>query len=166
MDAIFQDFLKEAGIQVAPDSSPSKGAQEYRTLFAEAERMRSEIATLEEQRESLRKRLEKGDGLFNKLLTSSDPAEVKASLADVENRLRHFQKSLEEMGPRLDRSKKQAEFVQKDYEGKLGDYLNEPENARKLFDVSNASEVGATHACKAAGAVDREAGAARTDSRT
>ena len=118
MDAIFQDFLREAGIQVAPDSAPSKGAHEYRTLFAEAERMRGEIASLEDQRDNLRKRLEKGDGLLNKFLASSDPAEVKASLSDVENRLRHFQKTLEEMGPRLDRAKKQAEFVQKDYEGK------------------------------------------------
>jgi hypothetical protein len=140
MDAIFQDFLREAGIQVAPDSSPSKGAHEYRTLFAEAERMRGEIANLEDQRDNLRKRLEKGDGLLNKFLASSDPAEVKASLSDVENRLRHFQKTLEEMGPRLDRAKKQAEFVQKDYEGKVGDYLNEPENARRLFDVTNAGE--------------------------
>jgi hypothetical protein len=140
MDAIFHDFLREAGIQVAPDSLPSKDAQEYRGLFADAERMRGEIASLEEQREGLKKRLEKGDGLFNKFLASSDPAEVRASLADVENRLRHFQKSLEELGPRLDRAKKQADFLQKDYEGKLGDYLNEPENARKLFDATNASE--------------------------
>jgi len=140
MDAVFQDFLKEAGVRVAPDSAPVKGAEEYRALFAEAERMRGEIAGLEDQRDALRKKLEKGDGLLNKFLASADPAEVKASLADVENRLRHFQKQLEEMGPRLDRAKKQAEFVQKDYEGKLGDYLNEPENARRLFDVTNASE--------------------------
>jgi len=140
MDAVFHDFLKEAGIRVAPDSAPSKGAGEYRTLFAEAERMRGEIANLEEQRDALQRRLEKGDGLLNKFLASTDPAEVKASLTDVENRLRHFQKSLEEMGPRLDRTKKQAEFVQKDYEGKLGDYLNEPENARKLFDVTSATD--------------------------
>jgi len=140
MDALFQDFLKEAGIRVAPDSAPAKGAEEYRTLFAEAERMRGEVASLEEQRESLRKRQEKGDGLLNKFLSATDPAEVKASLTDVENRLRHFQKTLEDMGPRLDRAKKQAEFVQKDYEGKLGDYLNEPENARKLFDAGSAPE--------------------------
>src|ERR1700739_2709435 len=141
MDAVFQDFLKEAGIRVAPDSAPAKGAAEYRTLFTEAERMRGEIGSLEEQRENLRKRLEKGDGLLNKFLSSAaDPAEVKASLTDVENRLRHFQKSLEDLGPRLDRAKKQAEFVQKDYEGKLGDYLNEPENARKLFDAANATD--------------------------
>ena len=140
MDAVFQDFLKEAGVQVAPDSAPSKGAGEYRTFFAEAERMRGEVASLEEQRDTLRRKLEKGDGLLNKFLASADPAEVRATLTDVENRLRHFQKQLEEMGPRLDRAKKQAEFVQKDYEGKLGDYLNEPENARRLFDVTNASD--------------------------
>src|SRR6516165_5549451 len=87
IDTIFHDFLREAGIQVAPDGLLSKDAQEYRSLFADAERMRVEIASLEEQREGLKKRLGKGDGLFNKFLASSDPAEVRASLADVENRL-------------------------------------------------------------------------------
>src|SRR5215831_3706929 len=140
MDAIFHDFLREAGIQISQESAPSKGVQEYRNLFADAERMRGEIANLEEQRENLKKRLEKGDGIFNKFLASSDPADVKAALTDVENRLRHFQKSLGELSPRLDRAKKQADFVQKDYEGRLGDYLNEPENARRLFDAASAND--------------------------
>jgi hypothetical protein len=140
MDAIFHDFLREAGIQISQESAPSKGVQDYRNLFADAERMRGEIANLEEQRENLKKRLEKGDGIFNKFLASSDPADVKAALTDVENRLRHFQKSLGELAPRLDRAKKQADFVQKDYEGRLGDYLNEPENARRLFDAASAND--------------------------
>jgi len=140
MDAVFQDFLKEAGVQAGPEHASSSGADEYRALFAEAERMRAEIASLDDQRDTLRRKLEKGDGLFNKFLSASDPADVKAALTDVENRLRHFHKSLEDLGPRLDRAKKQAEFVQKDYEGRLGDYLNEPDNARKLFDAASAGE--------------------------
>src|SRR5215469_3717371 len=140
MDAIFQEFLKEAGIRVAPENTAAKGAEEYRTLFAEAERMQAEIASLEEQREAFQRKLDKSDGLLNNLLSSSDPAEVKASLDDVENRLRHFQKSLEELGPRLDGAQKQAEFVKKDCAGRLGDYLNEPENARTWFDVTNAGD--------------------------
>src|SRR5260370_40967724 len=71
MDALFQDFLREAGIRVAPDSAPAKGAEEYRTLCDEAERMRGEIASLEGQRERLRKRLEKRDRLLDKFLTSA-----------------------------------------------------------------------------------------------
>jgi class 3 adenylate cyclase len=31
-----------------------------------------------------------------------------------------------------------VDFVHKDYQGKLGDYLNEPENARRLFDAASA----------------------------
>src|SRR5215469_13439782 len=87
MDAVFQDFLKEAGVRVAPETSSGKGGEEYRTLFAEAERMRGEIASLEDQRDTLRRKLGKGDGLLNKFLASADPAEVKAALSDVENRL-------------------------------------------------------------------------------
>src|SRR5260370_35253322 len=71
MDALFQDFLREAGIRVAPDSAPAKGAEGYRTLFAEAERMRGEIASLDQQREGLRKRVGTGDGRPDKFLDSA-----------------------------------------------------------------------------------------------
>ena len=30
--------------------------------------------------------------------------------------------------------------MNKDYQGKLGDYLNDPENARRLFDPANATD--------------------------
>jgi hypothetical protein len=80
--------------------------------------------------------LEKGDGLFNKLLNVGDSAETRMALNDVEKRLTALLQRLDEFAPQLDMAKQQVDFISKDYQGKLGDYLNEPENAKRLFDPS------------------------------
>jgi class 3 adenylate cyclase len=99
-----------------------------------AQAMRDEIANLSEQREGLRRRLDRGDSFLNKFLSSADPSDLKASLSDVEARLKHQEVKLEEFGPQIEASKQKLEFLTKDYKGRLGDYLNEPENAKRLFD--------------------------------
>src|ERR1700690_2296174 len=98
--------------------------------------MRAEVANLEEQREAIRKKLERGESFFNKFLTSADPSDLKASQSDIEMRLKHQEVKLEEMGPEIDAAKQKLDFFNKDYRGRLGDYLNDPENAKRLFDAS------------------------------
>ena len=142
MDTLLQEFLKEAGLSVDQAESPGQVAESYSSLFAEAERLKSEIGTLEEEREGLRKKLEKGDGLLNKLLNAGDPAETRIALNDVEKRLTALLQRLDEFAPQLDNAKQQVDFISKDYQGKVGDYLNEPENAKRLFDPAWGGETG------------------------
>jgi hypothetical protein len=140
MDKIFQEFLKEAGLSVDQPESPGQVVASYKSLFAEADHLKSEIGALEEEREALRKKLEKGDGLFNKFLNAGDPAETRMALNDVEKRLTTLLQRLDEFAPQLDMAKQQVDFISKDYQGKVGDYLNEPENAKRLFDPSGGTE--------------------------
>src|SRR5271165_7134265 len=142
MDALLQEFLKEAGLSVDQAESPGRVAASYQSLFAEAEHLKLEIGALEEEREALRKKLEKGDGLFNKLLNAADPAETRIALHDIEKRLTVLLQRLDEFAPLLDNAKQQVDFISKDYQGKVGDYLNEPENAKRLFDPSWGGEAG------------------------
>jgi hypothetical protein len=140
MDALFHEFLKEAGVSVPQESAPGQEPPNYKTMVAEAERLRGEIGGLEEQRETLRKKLERGDGLLNKFLSAGDPATVRAELLQAEEQLKERQGRLEKLGPELDHAKQQKEFLHKEYQGKLGDYLNEPENAKRLFDATGGDE--------------------------
>jgi len=140
MDALFQEFLKEAGVELPQEQPTAQALESLRALSAEAERVRAEFASLEEQREALLKKLERGDGLLNKFLSSTDPAELRASLSEAEKRIKALQVKLEELAPQLEHAKEQVDFVNKDHQGKLGDYLNEPENARHLFDPSLGDE--------------------------
>jgi class 3 adenylate cyclase len=139
MDELFQDFLRDSGVAIAQDSAYTEATQAHAAVMDAAQAMRKEIANLSEQRESLRKRLERGDSFLNKFLNSADPSDLKASLSDVEARLKHQEVKLEEFGPQMEASKQKLEFLTKDYKGRLGDYLNDPENARRLFDHSSIS---------------------------
>ncbi len=140
MDALFQEFLTQAGVSVPKGEGEAQGAETYQKLFREADQLRTELGTLEEQRETLRKKLDRGEGLLNKFLSSGDPADARTALSNTEKRSKAVQLRLEQLGPQLDDAKKKAEFVHKDYQGKLGDYLNEPENAKRLFDVAGCEE--------------------------
>jgi class 3 adenylate cyclase len=141
MDVLFQEFLCEAGITIGQDPAFTEANQAHNALLEQAAGMRAEIASLEEQRENLRKKLERGESFLNKFMSSADPSDLRASLSDVEMRLKHQEVKLEEMGPLIDAAKQKLDFFNKDYKGKLGDFLNEPENAKRLFDPSS-SETG------------------------
>jgi hypothetical protein len=139
MDALFQEFLREAGVTFSHDPLHTEAIQAHTALLKMVQAIRDDITSLEEQRENTRKRLERGDGFFTKFLNSGDPADLRASLNDVELRLKHQECKLEEFGPQIDAARQKLDFFVKDHAGKLGEYLNDPENARRLFDASSAS---------------------------
>jgi hypothetical protein len=143
MDTLFQEFIREAGVTLGHDPAHADAIQSHTGLLETIQAIRTDIATLEEQREATRKRLDRGDGFFTKFLASGDPADLKASLNDLETRLKHQECKLEEMGPQIDAARQKLDFFVKDHAGKLGEYLNEPENAKRLFDAGSASEAEA-----------------------
>jgi hypothetical protein len=141
MDELFQELLREAGLAISQDPAYTEANQGHAALLDQSQAMRAEIANLEAQRESTLKKLERGDNFLNKFLSSTDPSNLKASLNDIEARLKHQQVKLEEFGPQIDAAKQKLDFFTKDYKGRLGDYLNEPENAKRLFDQASARDV-------------------------
>src|SRR5689334_22976310 len=132
MDALFQEFLREAGVKLSHEPAHADAIQSHTELLESVQAIRAEIANLEEQREATRKRLERGDGFLTKFLGSSDPADMKASLNDLELRLKHQELKLEEVGPQIDAARQKLDFFVKDHAGRLGEYLNEPGNANRL----------------------------------
>jgi hypothetical protein len=156
MDTLFQEFIREAGVTLGHDPAHTEAIQSHTGLLEAAQTIRADIAALEEQREATRKRLDRGDSFLTKFLSSGDPADLKASLNDIEQRLKHQECKLEEMGPQIDAARQKLDFFVKDHAGKLGEYLNEPENAKRLFDASSAAEAEApTRARLLAQLVDR-----------
>ena len=134
MDALFREFLQQAGVAIAQDPEFLAAQQEHQAMLNQVQGMRDEIANLEVQRDLHCKKLERGDGFLGKFLGSGDPANLKASLNDIELRLKHQQLKLEEFAPQIEAAKQKLDFFLKDHNGKLGDFLNDPENARRLFD--------------------------------
>ena len=140
MDELFQEFLKETGVALQPEAPESEAAGKYRALAFEADKLRGEIAALEEQRESLRKKLLRGEGLLNKFLSSPDPADLRTSFRSVEKQITSLETRLEGMVPQLEAAREEADCTSKDNQGKVAEYLNDPENARRLLDASTGDE--------------------------
>ena len=140
MDALFQEFLSHSGVVVAQDPALQDAEKALNDAMHETQVMRDEIARLEEQKELLRKRLDRSDSFLNRFRSPADPADLKASLNDIELRLKHQQLKLEEYGPLLEAARQKLDYFHKDHKGRLSDYLNDPENAKRLFDPSAEPE--------------------------
>jgi hypothetical protein len=136
MDELFQEFLQQAGVAIPRESDFVEAEEGYQAMLAQAQAMRDEIANLEAQREAVRKKLDRGESFLSKFRGPSDPASLKASLNDIESRLKHQELKLEEFGPQVESSKQKLDYFLKDHNSRLGDFLNDPQNARRLFDPS------------------------------
>jgi hypothetical protein len=142
VDEVFQEFLREAGVASGRDPASVQAGEAHTALLNTAQSVRGNIAALEEQRENIRKKLERGESFLTKFLSSGDPAEQKAAIEELEQKIKQASLELEELGPQLDSAKQQLDFYAKDYSGRLGDYLNEPENAKRLFDPAMSLDGG------------------------
>jgi len=140
LDALLQEFLKASGVDLPDSPSGTPEVENFRELSRQAEAAHAELTSLEERREALRRKLDRGDGLLNKFLSAGNPADLRASLSELEARIKHFQLKLEQLGPQLEQAKQQADFYSKDHQSKIGDYLNDPENARRLFDYTTGDD--------------------------
>jgi ABC-type thiamine transport system ATPase subunit len=138
----FVKYLKGAGVAAAQESPQSALAGKDRALALEAERLRAAIAALEEQRENLRKKLVRDAGLLIKLLSSVDldPGDLRNSFRNIEKQIAAMQTRTWGMTHQVEEAQEQAECISRDSQDKLADYLNEPENARRLLDPSTGDE--------------------------
>jgi hypothetical protein len=137
MDALFQEFLWEAGLTIPEDPGHTETARAHGALIDQAQALREEIASLEEQKESLRKRSE---GFFTKFRGSSGASDLKTSLSESEQKLKNQERRLEELGPQIDAARQKIDFLAKEHRARVDAYLNEPENAQRLFDPMFAPE--------------------------
>jgi hypothetical protein len=140
MDELFQEFLKETKVTLEDEPGQSPEAKNYYKLVQESEKLRGEFASLGEQHEGWRKKLEKGDGLLNKFLSSGDPNEARQFVNSIEKQMKGLQVKLEALGPQIEKARELAGISSKDSQSRFSDYLNDPENARRLFDSSTGDD--------------------------
>jgi hypothetical protein len=139
-DAALLDFLRESILAGDQGNDLNDSWREHQKLVDSAVACRAEIARLEQERETLGRKLERSESLMGRVGFGSDPATLRASISDVEKRLRHARRKLEDANPRIEASRGEADYLAKQYQERLGDYLNQPENARRLFDPAAPGE--------------------------
>jgi hypothetical protein len=139
-DALLLDFLRQSVLAGNQGGELSEAWQAHQKLVDGAMANRAEIARLEEEHNALARRLERAGGLMGRVGIGSDPANLRAAMTDVEKRLRHARSKLEAAGPPIEAARGEADYLTKQYQERLGDYLSQPENARRLFDPNAPGE--------------------------
>src|SRR5579862_45618 len=132
-DAFFLDFLREAVLTGGSGEEMNQAWKAHRALLDSIVATHAELARLEEERHAVMRRLDRGGGMLARVGLRADEAQLRAALAEVEARIKRLQEKIELLGPRVEASKVKADLFARDYQSRLGDYLNEPENAARLF---------------------------------
>src|SRR5271155_5672075 len=137
-DGILLDFVRDLILTGDDADELSKARKVHERLLEQARQMRSEMARLEEELEEATGRAGEGDGLFPSIFKRKGgaSAESRAELEALRKKFAASEKNLEELGPQIDAAKQRMDFLIEEYRSRLGDYLNEPQNARRLFDAS------------------------------
>jgi hypothetical protein len=143
IDRVLLEMLREV---IFPGESPDSSGhanQAHSALTETAQRQRAELAQLDDERETFVRRLGRTEGLLGRAIRREDPAELRAALAELDNRRRLLQEKLDLLAPQVESCKQKLEFLSEKHETELGEYLNEPANAKLLFDAQRNSDAGA-----------------------
>ncbi len=140
VDSFFADFLTQNVLTGNAGGEGEAAIQQHRKIADAARAQQAELARLEEARAALVKRLERADGLMGRMKLGGDPASLRAAISEVDLRLRHARQKLEELAPQVESAHAKSEFLAKQSLDRVGAYLNQPENARRMFDPDAPGE--------------------------
>jgi hypothetical protein len=139
-DALLIDFLRDFVITDATSQELRQAQEAYGKLVEQALAKRSELTKLEEEQEDVLRKVGAGDSFLPGIFKRRGGAEAEMNLAVLRRRQADLEFKLEEIGPELEGAKQKVDFLTEEFRSRLGDYLNNPQNARRLFDAS--AEVG------------------------
>src|SRR6202451_2795868 len=134
-DGLLLDLVRDLILTGDSSEDFSKARKTHERLLEQARTLRSEMAHIEEEQEELAGRSgEGGDGfpwLFKRKGTS---AESHGEHAKLHEKSFSLETKLAELGSQIEAAKQRMNFLTEEHRNRLGDYLNQPENARRLFD--------------------------------
>ena len=162
-DAVLLDFLQKFFLAGDQGNDLNDSWREHQKLVDGAVAYRAEIARLEEEHDTLARKLERSESLMGRVGFGSDPATLRASISDVEKRLRHARRKLEESSPRIEASRGEGGLPGQAVSGAPG-RLFEPAGKRappvRSGRAGRASRKHGRNARAIDGGTDRAAGAA------
>lgn len=137
-DSLLLDFVRE--FILADDSAEdlSKARKAHERLLEQARSLRSELVRLEQEMDEAAGRGGNSDDAFPWLFrrkSGGAHAEASGELKDLRRKSSSLETNLEELAPQIEAAKQRMDFLASEYQSRLGDYLNQPQNARRLFDA-------------------------------
>jgi len=135
-DSLLRDFVREFAVDHDNAEELSKARKAHERLLEQARLLRSELARIEQEHEEASTRAGENDDSFTRLFKrkSGTSADAKLEMADLLRKAESIGMNIEELAPLIAAAKQRLEFLTDEYQSRLGDFLNEPSNARRLFD--------------------------------
>ena len=135
-ETLLIDFLRDFVVTDANSEELRRAHETYGKLVERALARRSELAKLEEEQEEVLRKAGGGDSFLPGIFKRRGGAEMEANLAVLRRRQADLEFKLAEISPELEAAKQKVDFLTEEFRNRLGDYLSEPQNARRLFDPS------------------------------
>jgi hypothetical protein len=134
-DHLLLDFVRDFVLADDDSEELSKSRKTYDRLMEQARQLRSELERIEEEQRELSSRAGGGDDVFPWIFKkkSGASAETQSELEALRRKFSSVEQNLEELAPPIDAAKQRLDFLTEEYRNRLGDYLNQPENSRRLF---------------------------------
>ena len=141
-DVLLLDFVRDFILAGDNTEELSKARKTHERLLEQARLLRSELERIEEEQSEVSGRSGDGDELFPWLFKrkGAAAAEAQGELSNLRRKYESVETNLEELGPQIDAAKQRMDFLTEEYRNRLGDLLCQPENARRMFDVSSGSD--------------------------
>jgi hypothetical protein len=133
-DALLLDFVRDVVLEDESSDELSKARKAHERLLEQARSLRSEIERLEEEQNEITGHSNGSDDLFPRLFKRKGASADSGVVSDLQRRSLSLERNLEELAPQIESAKQRMEFLAEDHRNQLGDYLNQPENAHRLFD--------------------------------
>jgi len=142
-DTLLLDFVAEFVHDATDTEELSKARKTSERFIEQARLLKSEIARIEEERHELIARAGGGDDGFPRLFKRRPAApDARGEIEDLKRKALSLEDNLEELAPQIEAARQRVEFLSDEYRNRLGDYLNEPANAHRIFAADAASEAG------------------------
>lgn len=141
-DGLLIDFVRDFVLADDNAEELGKARKTHERLVEQARTLRSEIVRLEQEIEERFGKTSNED-IFPRLWKRrGSSADSSPEHDDMRRKQQSLEDNLEELGPQIEGAKQRMEFLRAEYQNRLGDYLSEPANARRLFDPRPTGEEG------------------------
>jgi len=139
-DTLLVDFVRDYVLSGDDDDELAKARKNHERLLEQARLLRSELARLEEEHDEAAIRASDADRSFSSLFKRkpSPSAGAHHELDEVRRKITSLERNLEDLEPQIEAAKQRMDFLAEERKSRIGDYLNQPANAARMFDARAA----------------------------
>jgi hypothetical protein len=136
-DTLLLDFIRDYVMSGDNSEELTKARKAHERLLEQARLLRSELVRVEEEQEEAAGRASDGDRSFPSLFKrkAPSPGDAQGELEDLRRKSASLEQNLGELEPQIVAAKQRMEFLTEELKSRVGDYLNQPANAARLFDA-------------------------------